>query len=88
MPAQSLQLSILAHQLHRRRRERELACLLDLGLEDDLIALLPHLRNKRLAGDDRTSEADLDVAEGTKSKRLLVLVGMLLEGKERQQTYF
>lgn len=42
-----------------------LACLLDLGLEDDLVAFSPHLSDNGLAGNDDTSEADLDVLEGT-----------------------
>jgi hypothetical protein len=86
MPSQTSQLSILAHQLHRRRRERKLARLLDLGLEDDFVALLPHLRDERLARDDRACEADFDVAEGTESKRVvLVLAELFLEGEGRRE---
>lgn len=44
-----------------------LACLLDLGLEDDLVAFSPHLSDDGLAGNDDTSEADLNVLEGTES---------------------
>lgn len=41
----------------------ELTSLLHLGLEDDHIALLPHLGHQRLAGDHNTCKADLDVLE-------------------------
>jgi hypothetical protein len=44
-----------------------LASLLDLGLEDDLVALAPHLSDNCLTRDDNTSEADLDVLERTEA---------------------
>lgn len=43
---------------------RRLARLLDLGGEDDLVALLPHLGDDGLAGVDGAGEADLDVFDG------------------------
>ena len=51
-------------QLRRSAANGRLARLLDLGLEDDLLALLPHLRHKRLAGVNGAGEADLDVLDG------------------------
>lgn len=44
-----------------------LASLLDLGGEDDLVALLPHLGDDGLARVDSTGEADLDVLDGAES---------------------
>lgn len=41
-----------------------LASLLDLALEDDLVAVTPHLGDEGLAGNDGTSEANLDVLDG------------------------
>jgi hypothetical protein len=44
-----------------------LASLLNLGLEDDLVALAPHLSDNGLARDNNTGEADLDVLESTEA---------------------
>src|SRR6516164_9224701 len=56
---------LIPHQLHSRRRKRQLPRLLNLSLKDDLISLLPHLRHKRLTRYDRAREANLDIAERT-----------------------
>lgn len=60
-----------------------LASLLDLALEDDLVALLPHLGDDGLAGDDGASEAHLDVLDGAE----LVVDGLAgdTEGAEAVQ---
>lgn len=59
----------------------QLASLLDLGLEDHLVALAPHLSDEGLAGDDNTGEADLDVLEGAET-----LVHGLSGDAERAET--
>lgn len=48
----------------------KLARLLDLGLEDDLVALPPHLGDDGLARDDGASEANLDVLKCAEPKRM------------------
>jgi hypothetical protein len=50
-------------QLGASAGNAELASLLDLGLEDDNITLLPHLGHQCLTGDHNTREANLDVLE-------------------------
>lgn len=51
----------------------QLSSLLDLRLEDDLAALLPHLGHERLARQDGPCEADFDVLVGAKSGRTVRL---------------
>lgn len=53
------------HQLGGSAANGELPCLLDLGLEDNLVAIPPHLSDERLARHDSACEADLDVLEST-----------------------
>lgn len=55
---------VVANQLSSGASNSRLASLLDLALEEDLLALLPHLGDDGLAGEDGASEADLDVLEG------------------------
>ena len=55
------------HQLCRSTCDGELARLLDLGLEGNLVTVAPHLSHQSLAGNDTTGEADLDVLEFTKA---------------------
>ena len=56
----------MADELGAAARDGELARLLDLGLEDDLVAgLLPHLGDEGLARQHGAGEADLDAPEGT-----------------------
>lgn len=47
-----------------------LACLFDLALEDDLVALAPHLRHNSLTGIDSSSEADLDILDRAIPRRI------------------
>src|SRR3569833_2643141 len=59
----NLPLLTLAEQLGGGTADGQLARLLDLGLEDDAVALLPHLGHERLAGEHGAGEAHLDVLE-------------------------
>ena len=45
----------------------KLSRLLHLGLENDPVSVLPHLRHKRLARIDGAGETDLDVLKGAES---------------------
>ena len=60
----SLQLTAL-DQLGCCATDGQLARLLHFGLEDDLVAVLPHLGDERLAGVDGPGEPDFDVLERT-----------------------
>lgn len=53
-------------QLDARATNSQLTSLLNLSLEDDLVAVAPHLRDEGLAGVNSTSKADLDVLKGAK----------------------
>lgn len=59
----------LIEQLDGSPTNSQLASLLDLGLEDDLAALAPHLGDEDLARFHGASEADLDVL--VRAKRLV-----------------
>lgn len=67
-------------QLSRRATNRQLARLLDLGLENHLVPILPHLGHQGLAGKHGTSEPDLDVLELAK----LLIDGLAGNTKEAQ----
>lgn len=61
-----LQLGLGAfQQLGSSPRNGRLACVYHRGLEENHIALLPHLRPEGLARQHHTGEADLEVLEGT-----------------------
>jgi hypothetical protein len=75
-----LQLATSTHQLSTRTRDGKLACLLDLGLEGNRVARLPHLSDEGLAGQNDAGEADLDVLEWTK-----LLQDVLARDTERAQ---
>lgn len=67
-PAHALDLALsIADQLGCCASNGQLAGLLHLGLEGDLVAIAPHLGDESLAGDDDARKADLDVLEGTES---------------------
>lgn len=60
---------VVHHELSGRTGNDQLARLLDLGLEGDLVAVTPHLGDDGLAWDDGACEADLDVLEGAEPKK-------------------
>ncbi|GKT92818.1 hypothetical protein Ct61P_10668 [Colletotrichum tofieldiae] len=60
------ELALVAEKLGGSAANGQLARLLDFGLEDNLAAVLPHLRYQRLPGDNGAGEAHLDVLEGPK----------------------
>jgi hypothetical protein len=62
-PYLQLQLPFLLHKLRGRRRERHLAGLFNLGLENHLLALLPHFCYECLPWGYSAGEADFYVAE-------------------------
>lgn len=62
---------ITASKFRRRATNRQLARLLDLGLEGDLVAIPPHLGHERLAGEDGAGETNLDVLVRPKSVMIL-----------------
>ncbi len=57
----------MSQQLRARTSDGKLACLFDLGLEKDFVALLPHLCDESLAWQDGASESDLDVLDHAES---------------------
>lgn len=59
---------VVANQLSRTTADGGLASLLDLALEEDLVALLPRLSDDGLARVDGAGKADLDVLEGAVPK--------------------
>ena len=65
-PCLNLALAVV-QQLSSRASNGQLARLLHLGLEGDLVAVPPHLSHEGLARDDNASEANLDVLEGAES---------------------
>lgn len=67
-------------QLRRGTTNGQLARLLDFGLENDLVALLPHLGHEGLAGHDDAGEADLDVLDLAK----LLVDGLARDSKEAE----
>lgn len=60
-----LQLASTTHQLSTSTADSQFARLLDLSLEQDGVADLPHLCDEGLARQHDACEADLDVLEGT-----------------------
>ena len=74
------QLRFLSHKFRRSTCNRQLACLLHLRLEDDLVALLPHLCDQCLAWQHRARKSYLDV-----SKRAVFLIdGFCGDAEETQ----
>jgi hypothetical protein len=67
----------ISHELGRSTGNGQLARLLNLGLESDLVAVAPHLGDERLAGDDRAGEAHLDVLEGAESGTIVSFLCLL-----------
>lgn len=53
----------ISQQLSCCADNRILARLFDLALEDDLVALAPHLRHDSLTGIDSSSKTDLDILD-------------------------
>src|SRR5690606_28713953 len=67
-------------QLSTSSSDGKLASLNDLGLEDNLASLLPHLGSERLSRKDNTSKSNLDVFVGTK-----LLIEMLSRDTKRAE---
>lgn len=67
----------ISHELGRSTGNGQLARLLNLGLESDLVAVAPHLGDERLTGDDRAGEAHLDVLEGAESGTIVSFLCLL-----------
>ena len=60
---------ITSHQLGGSSSNGHVTSLLDLCLEDNLVAFFPHLCDEGLARDDRASKTNLNVLEGTKPRQ-------------------
>ena len=65
-PTTAIIIYFLVRERHSSRTEGLCATLHDLGHKDDLVALLPHRRLKRLTREHVTGEAYLDVTVWTK----------------------